>query len=121
MPASDIPSPLNRDPVHQDVNRRTTIDAVADLPVMLTTKEAAQLLGVGQDHLWALARAGTAPVQPLKLGRIYRWPTGPLLALAGLDEPSPPPSTRNEAPNSPLEASSIPFAIPDRQVRSQRE
>jgi hypothetical protein len=119
VPERDIPPPLKRDPVHQDMNRRTTIGAVADLPVMLTTKEAAQLLGIGQDHLWALAREGTAPVQPLKLGRIYRWPTGPLLALAGLDGPSPPPSTRNEASCSPAEASSIPFAIPDRQVRSR--
>jgi excisionase family DNA binding protein len=97
-----------------------TVDAVADLPVMLTTAEAAELLGVGVDHLWMLAREGTAPVQPLKLGRIYRWPTGALLALAGLDGPAPPPSTRNEASCSPAEASSIPFATPDRQVRSRR-
>jgi excisionase family DNA binding protein len=102
------------------MTHRLAIDDVANLPAMLTTREAAELLGVGVDHLWALAREGTAPVQPVKLGRILRWPTGTLLALAGLDGPSPPPSTRNEASCSTAEASSIPFATPDRQVRSRR-
>jgi excisionase family DNA binding protein len=57
---------------------------VADLPPTLTTAEAADLLGVSVDHLWALARAGEAPVAPLRLGRSYRWPTARLLDLLGL-------------------------------------
>ncbi len=64
---------------------RTTIGSIRDLPAVLTTEQAADLLGVGKDHLWALARAGSAPVQPLRLGRALRWPTAPLLALLGLD------------------------------------
>jgi excisionase family DNA binding protein len=57
---------------------------VTDLPPTLTTAEAADLLGVSRDHLWALARAGEAPVAPLRLGRTYRWPTARLLDLLGL-------------------------------------
>ncbi len=67
------------------MTERLSLDDVAGLPVSLTTPEAASLLGVSVDHLWGLARAGTAPVEPLKLGRAYRWPTAPLLAVLGLD------------------------------------
>ncbi len=58
---------------------------VANLPPTLTSAEAAELLGVSVDHLWELARSGEAPVAPLRLGRILRWPTAPLLALLGLN------------------------------------
>jgi predicted DNA-binding transcriptional regulator AlpA len=71
---------------------RRTIAEIGALPAVLTSEETAELLGVSVDHLWALAREGTAPVEPLKLGRSYRWPTARLLALLGLtpnaDEPS---------------------------------
>ncbi len=96
---------------------RLLIDDVKALPVVLTTAEAASLLGVSVDHLWALARQGDAPVKPLKLGRVYRWPTARLLALAGLD-PAPA-LTRNEASTEESEASPVPFATLDRQVRSE--
>ncbi len=67
------------------MTERLSLGDVAGLPVTLTTAETASLLGVSDDHLWALARAGTAPVEPLKLGRAYRWPTAPLLTVLGLD------------------------------------
>ncbi len=75
------------------MTERLSLDDVSRLPTVLTTDEAAPLLGVTKDFLWQLAREGTAPVQPLKLGRVYRWPTAPLLALLGLnaDEPPVPP------------------------------
>jgi predicted DNA-binding transcriptional regulator AlpA len=70
---------------------RRTIAEIGTLPAVLTSEETAELLGVSVDHLWALAREGSAPVEPLKLGRSYRWPTARLLALLGLgpdaDEP----------------------------------
>jgi predicted DNA-binding transcriptional regulator AlpA len=70
---------------------RRTIGEVGSLPATLTSEETAELLGVSVDHVWALAREGSAPVAPLKLGRVYRWPTARLLALLGLgpdaDEP----------------------------------
>ncbi len=79
MPARELP-------------QRLLISDVAMLPVVLTSDEAASLLGVSTDHLWSMARDGTAPVAPLRLGRSYRWPTAPLLTLLGLtqnaDEPS---------------------------------
>ena len=58
---------------------------VGNLPATLTSIQAAELLGVSVDHLWSLARSGEAPVEPLRLGRAYRWPTARLLALLGLD------------------------------------
>lgn len=61
---------------------------VHHLPPTLSTHQAAELLGVGVDHLWRLAREGTAPVEPLRLGRALRWPTPPLLHLLGLADPS---------------------------------
>lgn len=79
MPARELP-------------QRLLISDVGTLPVVLTSDEAAPLLGISVDHLWALAREGCAPVEPLRLGRVLRWPTAPLLTLLGLthnaDEPS---------------------------------
>jgi predicted DNA-binding transcriptional regulator AlpA len=53
-------------------------------PPALTTYEAAELLGTTPGTLWRLAREGSAPVQPLRLGRMLRWPTRPILELLGL-------------------------------------
>jgi predicted DNA-binding transcriptional regulator AlpA len=76
------------------MSHRTVLGDIGTLPFVLTSEETAELLGVSVDHLWALAREGTAPVEPLKLGRVYRWPTARLLALLGLgpdaDEPPAP-------------------------------
>lgn len=58
---------------------------VASLPPTLTTAQAAEMLGVGRDHLWKLAREGTAPVDPLRLGSSLRWPTAKLAALLGVE------------------------------------
>lgn len=56
------------------------------LPAALTTDQAAELLGVSPDLLWRLARDGEAPVEPLRLGRVIRWPTAALLDLLGLGD-----------------------------------
>lgn len=55
------------------------------LPTTLTTERAAELLGVSRGTLWAAARDGDAPVEPIKVGRALRWPTRPILELLGLD------------------------------------
>lgn len=102
----------------RDLPQRFLISDVRSLPAVLTSEETAELLGVSVDHLWALAREGTAPIEPLRLGRAYRWPTAPLLVLLGLSPGSP--ATRNEAPVS-AEASSYPLAAPDAQVRRRDE
>ncbi len=80
------------------MTERLSLADVNTLPTTLATDEAAPLLGVSKDFLWQLAREGTAPVKPLKLGRVYRWPTAPLLALLWLSPQST--TTRNEAPPS---------------------
>lgn len=61
----------------------------ADLPPALRTEQAAELLDCSPDTLWKLAREGTAPIEPLRLGRALRWPTAPLLALLGISTESP--------------------------------
>ncbi len=48
------------------------------------TKAAAEWLGVGYETLLDAARAGTAPVEPIRVGRVYRWPTVQILELLGL-------------------------------------
>jgi hypothetical protein len=57
---------------------------VADLPPTLSTEKAAELFGVGVDHLWKLARTGQAPVAPLRLGHALRWPTAAVLRCLGV-------------------------------------
>jgi predicted DNA-binding transcriptional regulator AlpA len=57
---------------------------VAGMPPTLSTAEAAELLGTTEDTLHELRRQGTAPVEPLKLGRVYRWPTALVLGAVGL-------------------------------------
>lgn len=53
------------------------------LPRVLRTEQAAELLDISPDTLWRLAREGTAPVEPLRLGRALRWPTRRILELLG--------------------------------------
>lgn len=55
------------------------------LPRALTTQQAAELLNCSPDLLWKLARNGTAPVEPIRLGRALRWPRNALLELLELD------------------------------------
>ena len=49
-----------------------------DLPLLLTVREAAQLLRVGRDTAYQLARSQTIPV--IRLGRQFRIPKAALLA-----------------------------------------
>jgi predicted DNA-binding transcriptional regulator AlpA len=55
------------------------------LPPTLNTEQAADLFGVGVDHLWKLAREGRAPVEPLRLGRALRWSTAACLRSVGIE------------------------------------
>lgn len=87
---------------------------VAHLPPTLTTEQAAEMLGVSRDHLWALQRAGEAPIEPLRLGRALRWPTARLAALLGLDLTTPNPD--DEGDRSPWQTPvTITPAAPDAQ------
>ena len=41
--------------------------------------------GCSVDHLWGLARTGSAPVAPLHLGRKLVWPTALVLRSVGIE------------------------------------
>lgn len=56
-----------------------------ELPPTLTAAETAELLGVHVESLRALVRRGEAPVCPLHVGRVLRFPTAKVLEALGLD------------------------------------
>lgn len=74
-----------------------TLASIGELPVSLTTHQAAELLGVGYETLLDAVREGRAPVEPLRVGRRLVWPTARVLAALGL---SPPGLGRGAAPVS---------------------
>lgn len=49
------------------------------VPELLTTRQAAELLGIGERTLWRYANCGYAPV-PVKIGGAVRFRRGELLA-----------------------------------------
>lgn len=55
----------------------------------LSTDEAADLLGCSPDTLYAMVRAGEGLVEPLRLGRVLRWPTAKVCAVLGIEWPRP--------------------------------
>lgn len=58
-------------------------DAVAS--PTLKAPQVADLWGVSVDTLYETVRAGTCPVQPLRIGRTLRWPTRSVLRSLGED------------------------------------
>jgi len=64
------------------------LDELGALPPTLTSAQAADVWGCSEDHVWAMAREGAAPVEPLHLGRKLVWPTALVLRSVGL-EPLP--------------------------------
>ena len=82
------------------------------LPPVLESVQVAEMLGVSVDHLWAMAREGTAPVTPLRLGRVLRWPTAPLLKVLGCE-----PGRDSGAPKDPATITDLSAATAN-QVRS---
>jgi predicted DNA-binding transcriptional regulator AlpA len=76
------------------MSTRLNLTEAERLPASLSLIEAAALLGIGRTHAYNLAAAGRFPVRVLRLGRVIRVPTAPLLYLLGLaasaDAPEPP-------------------------------
>lgn len=64
-------------------------DAAAALPAVLDVETAGQLLGLGRSAAYELVKSGAWPTPVLRLGRRWRVPTGPLLALLGIDRLQP--------------------------------
>lgn len=66
---------------HGDV--MTTIDAY-DLPPVIDLPSAARLLGIGRTAAYELVRTNAWPTPVLRLGRLIRIPSAPLLELLGI-------------------------------------
>jgi len=62
----------------------TTLDELRKLPPVLDVPVAAALLGVGRTAAHAAFRAGTWPSPVVRLGRLVRIPSAPLLELLGV-------------------------------------
>ena len=60
---------------------------VRRLPVVVDLPTAARLLGVGRSSAYELVRTGQWPTPVIRVGRLIRIPTAPLLAVLGLAEP----------------------------------
>ena len=58
-------------------------DAIQHLPAAVGVTEAADLLGVGRSLAYSLIRSGDWPTPVIRVGRLIRIPTTPLLTLLG--------------------------------------
>ncbi len=68
-----------------------TADEVRALPAVVDLATAARVLGVGRSAAYELVRTGTWPTPVLRLGRLIKVPSAPLVELIGL-------SARHAAP-----------------------
>jgi hypothetical protein len=62
---------------------------VDTLPVVVDVRTAAAVLGVSSQAAYDLIKVGGWPTPVLRLGKLIRIPTRPLVALLALDEPPP--------------------------------
>ena len=62
-------------------------DELLQLPAVIDLPTAADVLGVGHSSAYELVRTGQWPTPILRLGRLIRVPTAPLLTLVGVERP----------------------------------
>lgn len=63
-------------------------EELLSLPAVIDLRTAADVLGVGHSSAYELVRTGQWPTPVLRLGRLIRVPTAPLLALVGVEPPA---------------------------------
>lgn len=63
---------------------RMTDDELRSLPPVVDVPTAAAVLGVGRTAAYELIRVGAWPTPVLRLGKLIRVPTAPLLELVGV-------------------------------------
>jgi len=63
-----------------------TRDEALALPPVVDLRTAADLLGMGQSAAYELVRSGDWPTPVLRLGRMIKVPSAPLLTLVGLED-----------------------------------
>ena len=61
-------------------------DEVRALPAVVDLPTAAEALGLGRSCAYELVRVGAWPTPVLRVGRLIRIPSAPLIALLGLDQ-----------------------------------
>lgn len=64
-----------------------TREQLLNLPPVVDLPTAAEILGVGRSSAYELVRNGQWPTTVLRLGRLIRVPSAPLLELVGVDKP----------------------------------
>ena len=62
-----------------------TREELLELPAVVDVATAAQVLGVGRSCAYEMVRTGDWPTPVLRLGRLIRVPTAPLLELLGVE------------------------------------
>ena len=63
-----------------------TAEEVRALPAVVDLTTAAQALGLGRSAAYELVRTGAWPTPVLRLGRLIKVPSAPLIALLGLEQ-----------------------------------
>ena len=58
-------------------------DQLAELPPVLDVPTAAKVLGIGRSLAYDLVRRGEWPTQVLRIGKLIKIPTEPLVRLLG--------------------------------------
>jgi predicted DNA-binding transcriptional regulator AlpA len=87
MPAPAAADPLPARPGETSGARRRpalTADQLQLLPPVVDVPTAAAVLGIGRTAAYELVRCGRWPTPVLRLGKLIRVPTAPLLDLVGL-------------------------------------
>lgn len=62
-----------------------TREELLELPAVVDVATAAAVLGVGRSCAYEMVRTGDWPTPVLRLGRLIRVPTAPLLELLGVE------------------------------------
>ena len=66
-----------------------TADEVRALPAVVDLSTAAKVLGLGRSAAYELVRTGGWPTPVLRLGRLIKVPSAPLVELLGLKPATP--------------------------------
>lgn len=63
-----------------------TRQELQDLPALLDVPEAGRVLGIGRSLAYELVRAGEWPTKVLRVGRLIKIPSAPLVRLIEANE-----------------------------------
>jgi predicted DNA-binding transcriptional regulator AlpA len=75
-----------------------TRDELLSLPAVVDLKTAAHVLGIGRTAAYELVRTGQWPTPVLRVGRLIKVPTAPLLELVGVADQEGPAAGTHGAP-----------------------